>query len=244
LNLIMAAPANLSDVAGTMNGVRSYSVQVTADGNLYSPDFPNASKFVEVPVALGKRFAHLGLHQTDLLFAIECLDELDRTLQPGEPTIAQRGLWHAALIATYKCFQASAARFKLVREDICEEGPVRVSFDYFKHLRNKHVAHDQNDMAQAHVMAVLERPGTEPKVSEALCLNVLGSTVSQQNSASLRGVVQAALAWVEERLDVAAEEIVNKMNGWSYEELDSMPPIQGKQPTLESIAVTRSAPGP
>lgn len=227
-----------------MDSMRSLRVQVTADGNLHFPDFPNASKFVEIPPALGKRFAHLGLHQADLLFAIECLDELDRTLQPGEPTIAQRALWHAALIATYKCFQGSAARFKLARDNICKEGPLRYSFDYFKNLRNKHVAHDQNDMAQAHVMAVLERPGAEPKVSEALCLCVVGSTVEPQNSASLRSVVQAALDWVEEQIDFAAEEIVSRMNGWSYDELDALHPIQGKVPTLESIAVTRTAPGP
>ena len=39
--------------------------------------------------------------------------------------------------------------------------------------------------------------------------------------------MQMALGWVEEQIDVAADEIVNKMNGWSYEELDTLPPIRG-----------------
>jgi hypothetical protein len=213
------------------------------DGKLHCPEFPEAVKLVEVPhEALRKKLAHLSLHHFDLMFAAQCLAVLAGRDKPGEPDIVRRGLWHAALVATYKCFGGSRARASLKRDDIYDEGDQRDTFDYFKHLRDKHIVHDDNDHAQAHVGAVLEKLGVEPKVTEALCFTMFTSTVDQQNTASLRCVVDKAIGWVESEIDTISDAITAAMNEMRYAELDALPGIGASKPTNDTIAITRTTP--
>jgi hypothetical protein len=213
------------------------------DGQLVCPDFPDAAKLIAVPdLAQDKRLAHLCLHQTDLAFALQCLDELATTEPAEPPDVVRRALWNAALVAAYKCFGGSRARTRLDPSLIFDAGDQRDTFDYFKHLRDKHIAHDDNDLAQAIVGAVLEFPDVEPKVPEVLCTVVLFLTVGEQNMGALRCVVDKALAWVINEIDVVSDEIRGAMNEQTYEELDGLPGVKVNLPTNGTIGVTRSTP--
>jgi hypothetical protein len=169
---------------------------------------------------------------------------LARRDKPDAPDILRWALRHAALVATYKCFGGSRGRASLKRDDIYDEGDQRDTFDYFKNLRDKHIVHDDNDHAQAHV-GVLKKPGVEPTVTEALSFTLFGSMVGQQNTASLRCVVDKAIQYVESEIDAVSDMITDSMNQMSYDDLDALPGITASKPTKptkESIGVTGSTP--
>ncbi|WP_006246420.1 hypothetical protein [Mycolicibacterium tusciae] len=212
------------------------------EGNIEIYGLPDGTELVEVPAELGKTLAHLGLHNSDLQFATECLDALTaRATSTDEgPDIVQQALWNAALVATYKCFGDNRARERLKVVDIF--GEKRQTVDYYWDLRRKNVVHDENDLAQAHVLAVLNQAGAEPKIFDVLCSVMEFTDADTKNAAVLRWVVDMARAWVEEQIEMRRSSIADELNNWSREALDALAPMLGRKPTTDTIGVTRVTP--
>lgn len=216
--------------------------EVTDQGILRILDYPDAVKVVDIPPDLGKMLAHCVLHQRDLNFAQQCIQELIDT-QASTSNITKQALWHAALIACFKCFGRSHARSKLDPSDIYDEGIQRDVFDYLKDLRNKHIAHDDNDIAQALSGAIVASKESGRKVEDAFCLATYGDTLTPEDLNNLRLIVQAAAQWVDERIEREAEAIVNELRTWDYDAILNLPQMVWTKPTVESVHVTRATPG-
>lgn len=200
-------------------------------------------KVVAVPDDLGKRLAHFGLHQIDLQQAVEYLDELDQRGYPrnGGETICQ-ALWHSALVALFKCFGNSNARTSLQAEDIYTDPEQFATFNYWKALRNKNVVHDDNDVTQAWVVAMIRNPGYEPPVDSLRQFARAGVTVGADNTETLRGLIERATEHVRAEADKEEAKVREALNAMTYEELDALPPVRVTETTDETIHETRTTP--
>lgn len=220
----------------------TYSI-VVGDSSMRLADHPpRLAKLVAVPDEIGKQLAHMGLHGIDLQKAIEYLDELDRRGYPQALETADYALWHSALIAMYKCFGNSKARSRLNPDDIYTDAAQRKTFDYWRDLRNKNIVHDENDVTQGWVVAVLRQPGYEPKIDGLQQLSIDGVTVCAENSAALRGLVDTAKQWVRVEADRLKAKVLAELNAMTYEELDALPPPRVDTPTEASVSITRRSP--
>lgn len=127
------------------------------EGGLHVEGFPDAVKLIKLDDHKARRVADLLLHQHDLEFADACLEAINKA--PVDPPTIREALWRCAIVHFVKCFGSSAARFQLNREKIYKNEPPEAmqSFEYFKHLRDKHVVHDANSYSQSIPGAVLNR---------------------------------------------------------------------------------------
>jgi hypothetical protein len=208
--------------------------------------YPDAAKLARVPDDFGKRLAHCRLHEVDLLFARECLEQFDHERgedHDGPTKTVCMALWHSALNSTFKCFGWSRARQGLDPAKIYGEGSDRDDFDCLKSLRDKNITHDDSDWSQAIPCIVVAKPGIEPRVQDALCIVVRTDSAGDGLIASLRLIIEKALNYVEQELDDQTASILDMMQTWDYRNLTALPGVRGNMPTTKSIAVTRDTPG-
>jgi hypothetical protein len=189
---------------------------------------PNPAKVIEIPEDLAAVFVNLALHRTDLSRARAFLDEFDRQggVEPGQRmSTVCKGLWHAALGSTFKCFQHSAARAEKFDADTIfgtdVTSPERAAFDLLKDLRNRHVLHDENDWMQPLPIAVVAMPGHQPVVSDFDCVVIEG--VDTAHVEQLGTVVNAALAWVNGQIESQIGVIRDDLLARGYDELMALP---------------------
>ena len=109
------------------------------DGRCEIHDVPGAVKFVVPTGPLAKRMAEIALHLYDLTFSLDCLDEFKAA--PEGASIVREALWQSAIVNFLKCFLDSDARGSLKPLKFYD-GDRRAleAYDYFKNLRNKHIA--------------------------------------------------------------------------------------------------------
>lgn len=224
-------------------GIRVHPADSTGNNRIEFPGYPDAAKVVRVPEDLAKRLADLVLHQMDLEAACRFLDEFDRdsTSTSGpEPTIVATAIWHAALNSVMKCFGRSNARQKLNPDDIFgTSGPDRETFDWLQHLRNKNIAHDDNDWMQANPIAFVAQPGAEPKVTGVLCAVMQMVAMGAGNAANLRMVANRSLDWARNEYDQEHETVISELRSRDYQSLLALPEFGGAWPNNESIGRTR-----
>src|SRR5689334_17604460 len=77
------------------------------EGRLHIEGYPTARKLVKVPETLGKRIADLRLHQSDLEFCEQAMQEFGR-LRNIAPFVS-RATWIAILVKYFSCFGANHA---------------------------------------------------------------------------------------------------------------------------------------
>jgi hypothetical protein len=199
---------------------------------------PDVAKMVAIPDALGRSFAHMALHQRDLIRARAFLDEIEQ--QGGVPSghmpnTACMALWHAALVSAIKCFQSSKSREMLKASDVFgDKGrPVRIAFDLLKAMRNKQVSHDENDWMTPSTYAAIRKPGKEPLIGTIDCLVVEGMDTA--SIGELSTVINVALAWVNAELDRLRGVIRTDLLTRSYDELMTLPVPQFNTPYRDSV---------
>ena len=118
---------------------------VKSDGASSSPKHPRKLPTVRVDFAEAGHLADLlSIHQ-DHSFTIGASTRLLEAINemPGDSVLIQ-SLWTAALISYIRCF-ASGKRYGLSEEILSrlEGAPIDVH-RFYKHLRDKHIAHSVN----------------------------------------------------------------------------------------------------
>ena len=85
------------------------------------------------------------------------------------PGLVRQGLWRSAVEHCMKCFSSSEARSKLNPKKVFKGDPEALEIhEYFRNLRNKHIAHDENAYSQCIPGAVLNAPNRLRKKGRAL----------------------------------------------------------------------------
>ncbi|MBZ4558594.1 hypothetical protein GBO17_23890 [Mycobacterium avium subsp. hominissuis] len=220
----------------------TYSLEFANPGLLTLKDYPpQLHKVVAVPDAIGKELAHLHLHSLDLQKAAGYLDELDKRGYPPEGDTINDALWNAALITMFKCFGTSRARIKLDPTAIYTEDQLN-EFRFWKSMRDKNIAHDDNDAFQAHVFAVLRKWQYVPSIDSVQVIVMEGVTLTEKNAAVLRDLLGTAREWVRGEEKRRQGETDAAMKRMSFEELDALPPVRTTFTNHETVHRTRTTP--
>ncbi|MCG8028667.1 MAG: hypothetical protein N0E59_10720 [Candidatus Thiodiazotropha taylori] len=209
------------------------------DGGIRIEGFPDAVKLLKLDDPKAQRISDLLLHRSDLEFAASCLEAINTT--PADLHTVREALWRCAIIHFAKCFGNSAARFRLSREKVYigERLAALQAFEYFKHLRNKHIVHDENSYAQSISGAVLNRGDKPYKIEKILCFAAHGNTLEQGNYNNLKLLIDKALAWVVNEFDTCCEVVSKELEAIPYEELLARPDVQYHVPSVEEISGNR-----
>lgn len=213
-------------------------------GQIQIDSFPDAVQVIEITSAIGRRLSDLTLHQQDLRFAKECL-ELINQVSP-DIGMLREALWRSAIVHFTKCFGKSKARDSLKAEDVYGDvksaALAHETFNYFKSIRDKHVAHDENAYSQVLVGALLN-DGSKPfKIEKIVCLDMAAVTLEEENYSNLSLLVGGALEWVASKFDEACKEAIIELEAKSYDELKSMTRPMLQLPALEEVHKIRRAP--
>ena len=207
------------------------------DKQFHIDGFPLAARVIEIKGQQGMNLAHLSLHVDDLEFALECLREVDKSTS----AVTREALWRSAVISYAKCFGSNARRKQLASEKVFKGTPAeaRLAHNYFKSLRNKHFAHDENAFGQALPAAIINPDGAERKVEKVVCLGAFALTLEQGNGTNLWLLIETALAWLRAQFDALAEQIRLDLERTPHRELLCAPIIKYVVPGPDDVANPR-----
>ena len=111
--------------------------------------------------------------------------------------------------------------------------------EYFKALRDKHIAHDQNAYQQCVAGAVLNGRASAHKIVKIICTNVLSGTLEQANWSNLFQHITEAHDWVVEDFDWRCDHLTLALEKQDYEKLFSRDSVDFHVPTVDDIGVAR-----
>jgi hypothetical protein len=210
------------------------------DSGLHLEGFPDVVKIIRVDGPHAKQLADLALHESDLEFAANCVEGINKA--PEKPPVLRQALWRAAIVHFMKCF-GDSARFQLSEKKIYKEKSTALTaFAYFKDLRNKHFIHDENSYAQSLPGAVLNNGTKSFKIEKIVCFNVIGDTLDQNNYGNLSLLIQEARTWVAAEVDTLCNLITTDLEAENYERLLSRDSVTITVPKIEETGKRRAAP--
>lgn len=198
-----------------------------------------AVKIGKIEGPLAERYADLIIHRADLQFARGCAQVLAQS--PPDSTIIRDALFQSAIVAWAKCFVSSyAGRFRLQIEVLYGEGLPRDTATYFMTMRHKSIAHNENPFSQALPIALINPPGTFPKVAE---VSVIGLTANVDTTGyGLTNVIQLvedASRWVDEEKERVTNLLLEELEALDYGTLMALPEPEIATPDAADVGTTR-----
>jgi hypothetical protein len=214
-------------------------IPLTYNGSSFHVEgFPDAIKLLKIPGAKSRCLADLSLHKNDLLFALECLESINRT--PPEPQLLREVLWEAAIVHFIKCFGDNASRFSLKANLIYKDvNEALAPYDFFLHLRNKNIVHDENSYTQSLPAAVLNTNGSARKIAKIICLTVDAGTLDQGSYNNLHLLLNHALTWVTIKFDELCNIVTSELEAKCYDELAAMESVAYTVPSANDVHSNR-----
>ena len=201
--------------------------------------FPDAVKVLKLSGHKAQQISELASHRFDLLIALDSLEGIN-SISP-ERSLVRQGLWRSAIENCMKCFSDSKSRSRLNPKKVFGgDADALVVYKYFKILRNKHIAHDENAYTQCVPGAVLNRPDAKYKIAKVVCLNAVAETLDQDNYSNLHKMVTEVLDHVVTRFDRLCSDIAAELEAQSYERLTTMEEMAYSMPELENIGDSRT----
>jgi uncharacterized protein with HEPN domain len=210
----------MSSLSITQNGPASFRIE----------GLPDAVKVIALDSPKARELANLTLHRSDLTFALECLETMDRL--PGGEEFIRRALWRSAVVHYAKCFGSSARRLRLDPREVYKGCPTEthLAFKWVKSLRNKHVIHDENAYNQSAVGAALNAGNKPFKVERVVALALTFEVHGAENVRNVRLLVLRALEWVGLQVDECCNSIKAELEKVPYDELAARPALQTTTP--------------
>jgi hypothetical protein len=183
--------------------------------------------------------ADLGLHRSDLRFALESLEAMN---YPGLSEHIQQSLWRSAIVHYFKCFQQSKARSSLKVEDVYDGTPpeAMINYDHFRNIRNKTLVHDENSYTQVTVAAILNDGNGPNKIEGIRVLVASFGTLDQSQYSNFHVQVKRATEWVERQFNTLELKIRQSLEAMPYQQLCSMPAPTVRVPTVDEVSKTRA----
>ena len=218
--------------------MESFQIILTGSGFRIN-GFPDATKVIKLSGYKAQQLSELALHRSDLLVALACLEGINDV--PPDSPLVQQGLWRSAVGHCMKCFSASAARSKLNPKKVFKgDSEALAIHEYFRNLRNKHIAHDANAYSQCLPGAVLNGPNAQYKIAKIVCFSAVAETLDQVNYSNLHKMVTETLSHIEARFESLSSDLTSELEARSYEELDSIEEMTYSKPELDDIGKSRA----
>ena len=210
-----------------------------APNSLHIEGVPDAVKLIKVDGPKARRLGDLALHRSDLNFTLECLEAMEHL--PEDQALIREALWRSAVIHYLKCFGDSQKRFQLDPTQVHKGCPPEThqAFEWFKSLRNKHIAHDENAYKQSAVGAAINAGNKSFKVEKIVSMALTFQVDSPANLRNLRLLTQRAVGWVVGQYDECAKVISDELEGVPYDDLAARPALQTHSPTIDDMHALR-----
>ena len=218
--------------------MEEYELTRTEEGYQVA-DIPDAVKFVRIDGPKALRLADLFLHKQDLCFASDCLNAINDN--PEDRKVIRRALWRSAIINYMKCFGCSKSRSKLIAQEVYKDEPAAAleCFKYFKALRDKHIAHDENAYAQCTPSAAINDGSKSYKIEKIVCLALFLDVMQQDTWSSLQQLISKAQEWTVSEFDALCIELTNELDVEPYESLYARESVKHTVPTFKDVGTRR-----
>jgi len=201
-------------------------------------DFPDAIKVIQIKNVKTKELSDLALHKDDLVFALECLEELNNV--SDNKKIIRQALWKSAIIYFTKCFGTSSSRSQIKPEQIFSQKQLGLEvYKYFKTLRNKHIVHDENSYSQSIPGAILNNGKKDFMIEKIVCLSIQSETLTQDNYNNLHLLITTTKNWVYKEFDLLCSIITIDLEKEPYDKLCQMKTMDFKVPSIQDITKKR-----
>jgi hypothetical protein len=200
--------------------------------------YPDAVKVIALSGADAANLSDLALHLRDLEYCLACLEQL--AIGASEPV--QSALWEGAIVTFMKCFQRSN-RTALQRDTIYTNNEIALEcFDQIRLIRNKHLVHDENSLAQACPGAIMNAAGTAHKIAKIITLSVRVSTINQTNYSNMRLLVESARDWTSHQYEDLCNKITTELEAISHDDLLARPNLAYNKPGIGELGIARKKP--
>jgi hypothetical protein len=213
------------------------NISQTSPLNYQIDGIPDAVKLIGVDGPIARRLADVGLHRSDLRFAKDSLESVNRAADAR----MQEALFRCAILHYFKCFLDTGLRFQLDAALIYRDRPpaAMMNFQFFKDLRNKSFSHDENAYMSSCVAAAINA-GTKPyKVEHVTPLVATFNVLGPDSYNNLMILIDHAERWLAGQADKCIALIRKDLENTPYEELAARPGPQHYIPTVEDAAKAR-----
>ena len=218
--------------------MESFEIVLT-DSGIHINGFPDATKVIKLSGPKAQQLSELASHRNDLQIALASLEGING-VAPESPFVRQ-GLWRSAVEQCMKCFSASEARSRLDPKKVFKgDSEALEVYEYFRNLRNKHIAHDENAYSQCIPGAALNRPNSEHKIAKIVCFSAYAETLDQGNYGNLHKMVTETLSHIDARFEGLCSDLTAELEARSYGELDAMEEMTYSKPELGDIGESRA----
>jgi hypothetical protein len=195
------------------------------ESTVHIEGYPDAVRLVKLNTFVGKRLAALRLHQADLGFCQRVTQILDGAFTTP-PNDLSNALWICVLTKFYSCFGVSKARFHLDPKSIYAKLPdALITFEYYKHIRDKRIVHDENQHNSPVTAIVL---GANDDVQDILHMNFESVALQKEAIENVYNLITAAQTYVDDQIVAALAK--------AFEEARAMSPVEKAK--LENVTYT------
>ena len=212
---------------------------VLKDSGFHNSGFPDATKVKKLSGHKAQQLSELTSHWNDLQIALASLEGIN--VVPPDNSLLRQSLWRSAIQHWVKCFSDSAARSRLDEKKVFKGNSVALElYDYFKKLRNKHIAHDDNPYMQCIPGVALNRPNEKNKIAKIVCFSAVAETLDQGNCNNLQKMVLDTLSHIAARFNSLCGNLAAELEARPYGELAAMEELTFSKPELEDIGKSRA----
>lgn len=208
------------------------------DGQIHILEYPSADMVLSLPDDnYTKRLKDLLLHWFDLQTAQKNLE----AIRPDYPDVVNSALAQNAILVFFKCFGKSEFRNNSLKESkILATHPPEAKkvFDYYKTLRDKHIAHDESRYAQVITGVILESQQPYPFVDVVNTITIADVFKGESNEKGLQSfynLVCVSIEWVVHSIDELSDIIKNKYHEFSLEDFKDFCPLRLVIPGVETM---------
>lgn len=208
------------------------------DGTIHILEYPSADMVLSLPDDnYTKRLKDMLLHWFDLQNALKNL----QAIRPEYPDIVNSALAQNAIVVFYKCFGKSEFRNNSLKETkILAAHPPEAKkvFDYYKTLRDKHIAHDESRYAQVISGIILESQRPYPFVDVVNTIAIADIFQGENNQKGLQSfynLVCVSIEWVEHTIDELSDITKDKYKQFSLVDFKDFCPLKLDVPTTETM---------
>ena len=206
---------------------------VASDGT----DWHDALRTGYLTGPIAARVAALSLHHFDISFCQRILKEYQLKFV-NEYNDVSLALWIAVITKFMSCFQNSEGRPQLYHKKVYRGNPTALhDFELLIHLRNKHVAHDENSHYNAAAFAWLEPNGDVRRVGPFFTVARIDPTLVT----TMCNLVGHALDFINTAMADAGKALLAQVQAMTPEERMALPTgVYFPLPTEDDIKQTRS----
>ena len=209
------------------------------DSGFHISGFPDATKVIKLSGHKAQQISELASARYDLQIALASLEGINDVAT--ESSLVRQGLWRSAVEHCMKCFSGSEARSRLDPKKVFKgDSEAAEVSEYFRSLRNKHIAHDENAYVQCVPGAVLNGPASKCKIAKIVCLSAVAETLDQGNYGNLHKMVTDTLSHIDARFEDLCGNLTAELEARPYGELAAMEEMTYSKPELEDIGKSRS----